>query len=121
MNFIQSNLLEVQVCKKRKIVIYIVSKRSCKFDDFKILVIKQQKELDNRIDQIPVFGCKSSKYNLKLIKSVFISKMTKKQKTAKKPCKFRYLGNQNSILLVLSFRNWVKTMEHEMNVFFLNE
>ena len=40
MNFIQSNLLEVQVCKKRKIVIYIVSKRSCKLDDFKILVIK---------------------------------------------------------------------------------
>ena len=40
MNFIQCNLLGEQLCKKRKIVIYIVSKRSCKLDDFKILVIK---------------------------------------------------------------------------------
>ena len=34
--------------------------------------------------------------------------------------KFIYLDNRNSILLVLSFRNWVKTMEREMtNLFFL--
>ena len=112
--------------KRQKLIVEDVEEMYPKPDDFDMLPDTVQKEWERWVNQVPVIGFNSGKYDLNLIKRYFVEEIAKGDEENKAPeifvarkdnnymflttDKYKFLDIRNYLAPVLSYDAWCKSL-----------
>ena len=104
---------------KRKGIVELVEREKLYPSDFEMLPVKVQEQWKQWVEQVPVFGFNSGKYDINMIKKYFVKTMGDKIFVAKKESdymfmttkQYKFLDVKNYLAACLSYDGWCKVYD----------